>query len=455
MRRIALVVSILLPGAALRASAQETTTCYHVDRPGSEAIGTQGGAVMTFVNPMFRCDGGTRTMTADNANFSQAARRIDLFGNVVIQDAERTLTTDRAVYLSAQRRLEAIGNGVLTDRTTGSVIRGDLINMYLETATRPQRVEATATSGIARAILKRVEPGAAPDSTIIDAHQINIEGEQSFRAIGNAVLTRDSLRATGHSIEYRQESGAMMIAGAGLVMLPRQELRGDSIDATLGDDEQIREVLTRHNASLTAPEMEVRAGAVRLFFEEGAVSRMVAMNWEPVRGAPAPGRPRVDAEEFLMVSDSIDVLAPGGEISEAAAIGNAYGERITPDSLRARLPEVSARDSALIASDWMRGDTVRAFFVANPDTVSDASAEARVMDRLMAAGSPAQSVYRIVNVDRPDDALSVNYLSAQRIEVQFAKGVVFVVTAEGDAKGVYVQPASSARRVIGGGAPRQ
>jgi len=458
MRAAALFAASLLVAAAapLAAQPQQRVVCNSMPRPGSQAIGSEGGAVMTFVLPRFSCDGGRMTLESDRANFSQVSRRIDLFGNVVIRDTARTLTSDRATYLSAQRRIEATGNGLLVDRASGSSIRGDLINLYEAQGTRPQRVEATATSGIARAIVKRApEPGAAADSTIIDGFQIVLEGEASFRATGNAVMTRDSMRATAHQIEYSQADSAMLLAGAARVVLPRQELRGDSIDAIVGAGEQIREVFTRHNALLIAPEMQVRASAVRLFMEAGTLTRMVAMNWPQIQGAPPPSRPRVDAEEFRMESDSIDVAAPGGEITEAAAIGHAYGERVTPDSLRARLPDVSAEDSALIANDWMRGDTVRAFFVANPAAAQDTTAQARVMERLVAAGAPAQSIYRMVSENRPDDPLSVNYLSASRIEVEFANGVVSVVSAAGEAKGVYVQPASNARRTTGGGAPRQ
>lgn len=452
MRLLRLATVLMLMCVALPASGQQQTTCTLIDRPGSEAIGTQGGDIMTYTNPLLRCDGGRLTMSADQGNLNRILGRVDLFGNVVVQDGDRTLTTDRAVYLSAQRRMEATGNGVLTDRVTRSVIYGDLIYLYMATPQRPQRIEATATSGFARAILRRqtTEPGAQRDSTVIDANQIHIVGEDSFSAIGNAVMTRDSLRATGHAIEYRQQSGAMVIAGAGRVVLPRQELLGDSINATLGENEEIREVLTRHNASLVATELQVRAGAVRLFFESGTISRMVAMNWTPVSGHPAAPPPRVEAEAFLMESDSIDVLAPGGQITEAAAIGNAYGERITPDSLQARLPQMSGRDSALIASDWMRGDTVRAFFGDNPRAGLDPAADERVMERLVAAGTPAQSIYRIADQNRPGEELSVNYLTAERIEVHFTDGLVSLVSAQGAARGVYVQPGSSARRVTGG-----
>ena len=151
MRFERLLPVLLLLGAAAPAAAQERTRCVQIERPGSSVTGMQGGSVMTFTNPAFRCDGGRMTMSADAGNYSEAAGRFDLFGNVVMEERGRSLTTDRAVYLSAQRRIEATGRAVLTDTTTGSVIRGDLINMYLETPTRPQRVEATATSGIARA----------------------------------------------------------------------------------------------------------------------------------------------------------------------------------------------------------------------------------------------------------------------------------------------------------------
>ena len=153
-----------------------------------------------------------------------------------------------------------------------------------------------------------------------------------------------------------------------------------------------------------------------------------------------------------MEADSIDVVAPAQQIREAVAIGSAYGERVTPDSLRKYLPEASPDAAALIANDWMRGDTVRAFFMANPAKATDPGASDRIMERLFASGTPAQSMYRMRDEGNPSLKLSINYLVASQIEVTFHEGAASLLRASGDAKGVYLQPEEAARRTRAGGA---
>jgi hypothetical protein len=436
---------------AQAASAQ--TTCDVIRVPGSETTQMNPGTtseILVITGGAHLVCSGNRRIRSNQATMVRASQRVELFGDVEVDDPERTMTAGEATFFSATRQLDARVNVTIRDRRTGSTIRGDRVIYYQETPERPQaRIEATGTSAPARAIMFRQPvPDAEPapvDSTVVDATQIVIIGESSFRAIGNSIMTRDSMRVTGYTIEYTQETGDLAVARDGLVEMPRQQLRGDSINATLGDDDELRDVLTRHGAALVSEEMTVTAPAIRLFFEDGGVSRMVAMNWEPPFGSEAGPRARVEAEEFIMESDSIDVLAPEQQITEAAAFGNAYGERLTPDSLRALLPDVEPAQMQLIDTDWMRGDTVRAFFAANPEADENPDAPARVMERLMAIGAPALSMYRMRDENSPEAMLSINYLSASHIEVAFTDGTVSIVTAAGDAKGVYLQPAQTTR----------
>jgi lipopolysaccharide export system protein LptA len=494
MRRLLFVLALVLTPLMATGAAAQTTTCDAMDVPGNQTDflnrGTPQEIVVITGGAHLVCSGG-RVIRAQQATVSRASQTINLFQNVRVDDPAHTLQADQATFFSQTRRLSATGSVVVTDRNTGSIIRGDQLEYYQQTPERPQsRIETTVRSGLARAILFRAAgtgavPGAARDSTIVDALQITIIGEETFRAIGQAVMTRDSMVATGYTIGYEQDTGTMSVAGGGRVQLPRQELRGDSIDARVGADDELEEVLTRHGAHLISEEMQVRAPAIRLMFEGGGVSRMVAMGWPAVQGvAPGP-RPRVEAEEFVMESDSIDALAPGQQITEVVAIGDAFGERITPDSLLALLPEGTPEQLALISTDWMRGDTVRAYFgpadgtpesgrgvaadTAGVDPVAADTAAAavapadarpatgaepageRVMERLTASGSPARSVYRMRDENAPEAKLSINYLTASRIDVRFANGTVAVVSAEGDATGIYLQPGAPAPRRSGTG----
>jgi hypothetical protein len=120
-------------------------------------------------------------------------------------------------------------------------------------------------------------------------------------------------------------------------------------------------------------------------------------------------------------------------VEQIIAIGNALGER-APDSIDAKLP-------AMISKDWVRGDTVQAFFTR--DTTSVARADtAQVLERLLAKGAPAASTYRLRENKNDSTEISVNYLTAKMINVVFKAGEVDHVRAEGDIRGIYLQPPS-------------
>jgi lipopolysaccharide export system protein LptA len=456
--RSALTAALITVLAGAASASAQGVVCDIIERQGSEAIISNAGQPTEFgiiYRAHFRCDGGQRTIIADTATYSRASGQIELFGRVEVSDPERIMRSARATYFTQIRQLSATGNVVVTDRETGSIIRGDLLNFLEATPERPEsQITATATTGRARALLLRdrpAEPGVR-DTTIVDASQIHIVGDRLFRGLGNAVMTRDSLRATGSVIEYSQQAGSLEISGDARVELPRYEMRADSITAALGEGDEIRDVLARHRAAVDSEDMQVTAPAVRLFFEDGAVSRLVAMNWTPTLHGPAPERARAWSDQFLMEADSLDVLAPDQQLREAAAIGTAYVQRITPDSLLGLLPDVEPAVLSLIEHDWVRGDTVRAFFTAGPVPDVEGAEPERVLERLWTAGDPAQTMHRTRdNNAAPDTPLSIAYLIGRQVEVSFNGGAVAVVSASEDVRGVYLQPADVAQRT--GGSP--
>jgi hypothetical protein len=449
---VLLGVAATLAVSAAGAPAQERT-CDLREYATLDVQNRDTPAEVAFIRgPRFVC-GPTQRLSADSATWSAASGQITMFDRVRFDDTDRTLTASFAQYFTRTRHLLARDAVVLRDTRTGSVITSDMLNYYEVTATRPQSlVVATRLTGpLARAILFDDRPaaeGARPDSMVVDAQEIQIIGEESFRGIGSATLTRDSLRATGHQIEYYEQIGRLDVLGAGYVTLPGYELRGDSITATLDDEREIRDVLTRHGASLVSEEMQVTSPAIRLLFENGGIARLVAMNWQPAQNAQPGARPRAVSEQFRMESDSIDVLSPEQQVREAVAVGNAHVERIMPDSLRALLPEADPEVMALIGNDWVRGDTVRALFAAGAEPSAaggDAPAE-RVLERLTATGGPAQALHLMGQENaEPDTRLSIAYLIGRMVEVTFADGVVADVQASADVRGVYLQPQAAAR----------
>jgi hypothetical protein len=468
MRRLLYpALALLLVPAAARGQSCDVVSS------GTTSFVNQGTPQeMVFVTiPVLACPGGRR-ISADNAYISQASGVVQLMGSVQFQDSARTLRSTNAQYFSRAQRLSASGSVVLVHRTTNSTIRSEQLEYTEATPQRPSHVQAMGGQPVA--VFRQA---GQPDSTVLRAQQIDIFNDDRLRGTGDARLERDSLVALAMIIEYAQSDGRLDLSGLRTqVNLPRYELIADSTTVTLGDDEQIREVLARHSASLDAEDMDVSAGAIRLFFEDGGVTRMVAMPWTPRPGAVAAGQARVVNEQFNMVADSVDVLAPRQQLQEAVAIGRAHVERATPDSLRPYLPEAADDIMRLIAHDWMEGDTVRAFFTGPVDPVVAAQAAAdaapgdtaaaraaaaaaavppgdpseRVLERLYASGGPARAMHKM----RPENAavdakLSIAYLVGQHVEVTFIDGVVSLVSASEDVRGVYLQPADAARRTDG------
>src|SRR5690606_5780844 len=103
--------------------------------------------------------------------------------------------------------------------------------------------------------------------------------------------------------------------------------------------------------------------------------------------------------------------------------------------LRALIPEAAPEVMALLGSDWLRGDTVRARFAPNPAADTDTTAAATIMEQLSATGDQAQSMYSVRDENDPEAGLSFNYLRSTYIEVNFEDGVVSTVSAAGDARG--------------------
>ena len=473
--------------SATEVDAQETSKCDLLDNPTRTfRISNEGTPYESWyiTEAVFVCEGGRR-LVADVATYSVERAQITLTGSVEVDDPQSTLRSEFAQYFVDTEQLHARTNVVLRETRDGSVIRSEQLDIYQETPERESLL--IATGGRPRAIMfqqpgtdggRRADgealPAAAdtlpsftdtppsgdrrqlrplptrPDSTILDAQEIRITGGHTLRGTGTAVLRRDSMTATGHAIEFGEESGRLHVMGDGVVELPTQQLRGDTIAATVNDQNDIDDVLAIHGASLVAEDLSITAPAIRLMWANDGIERLVAMNWAPPPGASAGARPHVESDAFNLDADSIDVLAPGQQITEAVAIGDARGERVLPDSLQALLPEAAPEVLALLSRDWMRGDTVRARFAPNPAAETDSTASSTIMEQLAAHGQLAQSMYSIRDEDEPDARLSFNYLVSSYIEVNFAAGEVGTVKAAGDARGVYLQPAEAAAAASNG-----
>ena len=270
----------------------------------------------------------------------------------------------------------------------------------------------------------------------VEAPRIMIDGRRFFRAGGGVVVTRDSLRAIGDSLDYDQEVGAMLILGDASVEDRgfRMEGRSVSVTPTAGLNE---EILAREEAELTGDQVLMTAPAIRLFLEDGKVGRLVALPTVPPLpddGAEAldtagltPGdaervramaeaaaavaaaedslnapdslpRPSVVAAEFNLTGDSIEVLSPNQLLDVVTAVGAARADAMDQDSLFSEgLPEIAR-------NDWMEGETIIAQFVMEESEGDTAAADPgpagrRAQLETLTAINNARSLYRLYRSD--------------------------------------------------------
>jgi len=458
----------LLCGAllALSASLLSAQDCVSV-RSGTVHVTNQGlpTQVAYIQNAEISCPGG-KWLAADQAISVEAAGRIELIGNVRYRDPQRALTAQRAEYYKLQQHIHATGDVVIRDLKTGSTVYGQEINYKQSGGVRQQdTLEALPSTVRPRAVLRDDSTARASgrdstvagehrtrgDSTTVVADMIQVFGQQHFRGLGSAVITRDSLTAYGGIVDYDQATGEMQLTVQGRVQGSSYQLLGDTVGALLQED-TLREVTAYRNAKLSTSEVTVEAPRIRIELLQGQVERMTAARTLAASGgagALLPPQPRITAKEFGLTADSIDVRAPKQELEEVIAIGDAYSA--TNDSVPAP-PDVGDLASAL-STDWMRGDTVHAYFSANPRAETDSTANKRVLDRVVSTGSPASSLYRRRELPAPAAAApadsaraapapqyEIGYLLARRIEVIMAEGEVRDVNASEDVRGIYLQP---------------
>jgi hypothetical protein len=153
-------------------------------------------------------------------------------------------------------------------------------------------------------------PDTTPVPYDIDAEHIYLSGADYMLAIGSAELYNDEFRALADSIEYRQDTGRLLLRGAAPRVFgygAEYVLSGDAVDLDMDGNQ----VAARGDAALSGSEIDLTAPEIRVLMIDGVLDRIVAMNEQP----PEPELPEPAG----------DVDTPSGD--SAAAIVAAAGAR--------------------------------------------------------------------------------------------------------------------------------
>lgn len=476
-RRLLTAICLGLAPGAMPTGAAGQTVCQVVSSERVHAITLFTGTRLVFASrPDVECDDGTR-IQADSAEVNEGAGVSRFFGNFRFRDPTRSLTSGFAEFYDQQDRLLAWENVVLTQTGDGSVMRGDTLEYYRASDFIQEDLLSMRGGRVRSTLPARAGTGVPYD---VESDRLVIQGEDRVTATGMVSVVRDSLRAWGDTMTFNPDTDRLRLGGMARIEGETYELTGGVIDLLVPGD-TLREVLAQRNPVLTTEGMVLTAPReIRIDLEAGEIERLVAVGVPPGDGLPGgpglpedagpPPRPRAEAEEFVLVGDSLDVAVPGGVLERVVAIGRARGESIREPASDAEREEREALPE-LLRGEWMEGDTIIAIFVPNepsPDSLAlllpeiplaepaaPDSGEARYrLDRLFALGN-ARSLYRVTPSDSAEAATgrrALHYVTGREITVILVDGEVNRMEVT-DPAGVHLEP--RARRASAPARPEQ
>lgn len=406
-------LSLLAPAAP--AAAQQQIGSCRVQEGTRRAVSrtVSGSTVMYVSRPRLACEGGIRIRADSMVSFESTGYN-QLIGSVFFEDETRRLISRNARYFDQVGRLEADGDVELTDKRSGNVVEGQNLLYLRETQARPTE-ELTVWGGRAHALLytgrASTEPDAPPDPERkpydVTADRIFLRGEEYFQASGSVDVVRDSLDASADTLKFDQQTERLFLSVDAVVDQESYDLTGDEILIRIPGD-TVRSVDARGGARVLGDDLDLTAPHIRMGLTGGALEFLWATPLHPgqqlemvvgLKVLPAeldPSqqlRPIANSTDFRMEADSIEVKAPGEVLDHVFAVGQAHAVSTARDSLNTPdTPEI-------IRDDWIRGDTVVAFFEESPPGEASDSTAGYRLRRLEARGEAA-SLYRL----EPDSA---------------------------------------------------
>jgi hypothetical protein len=251
---------------------------------------------------------------------------------------------------------------------------------------------------------------------------IYLQGDSLVSAVGNVVVVRPELTATGDSLYANSGSGLLRLMREPKITGTKGRpftLTGTTIDL-LSRKRKLERVVAKDSAVATSEDLTLRADTLDLRVVDDLLQRAIA--W-------GKSRARAVSSSQTMIADSIDVLLPAQRVRTLYAIRAASAEG-TPDTTKFRTTE----------KDRLTGDTIIAHF----DTVAtrDTSSKPRIR-QLVAIASKTMLATSLQHLPPRDTSLckpAINYFRGSLITVTFDSAKVSTVDVKDRAGGLYIDP---------------
>lgn len=412
-------VNKLPPGAApsgqcdlLITPNSDSTHFTSAKLPSGEYNNFVGGGVTGH------CPAQQITLVSDSAEWFGDLHMWHLIGHVHYVEPRLTMDSDVATYYLTDEHLLSEGNvhGLLPSGTT---LVGPRVEYYRAVPKIRAVARMVAPGRPTINIIETDSTGKQTEPTVVVANTVVMDGDSLVFASQNVVITRTDVIATGDSSSMNSESQfARLMRSPKIVSRGKKQftLYGDVIDL-FGKQHALERVLSKGKAKSVSDSATMTADTIDFRMDAGLLQRMYA--W---------GKSRAHAvnPQYDVISDSIDLRMPGQRTREIRAVRKAYAQSM-PDTAKLHTKE----------KDWMRGDTIIAYF--DSLQAPGDSASRPQMRQLVSQGS-AQSFYQLAAKDSGVVGPAINYVKGRDISIAFANRVVQTVDVIDKAQGVYLEP---------------
>jgi hypothetical protein len=384
-----------------------------VKQPSGQFNSWIGGGVIA------RCPAQNMTLSADSAEYFGDRRLLHLIGSVHYVEPRLTLDSRLANYFMAEERLEAQGD-VHAVLPSGTTMDGPRME-YFRVAPGIRDVSTMIAPG--RPTIKVVQTdstGKPSEPVTIIANTVTMRGDSTVFASGKVEITRPDVLAKGDSasLDSRSEFARLMKGPSITARGDRPFVLTGTVIDLYGKARMVERVLSKGQAKSVSRDATLTADTLDFRMGDGRLQRVYG--W-------GTSRSRAANPAYDIAADSIDVRMPDQRLREVHALGDAFAQSV-PDTTKLHTTE----------HDWLRGDTVYAYFDSSASVVKDSASQPTI--ELLVAVGHARSYYQIAPRDTAAIGPAINYVRGERINVAFAGRTVDSVTIIGQAAGVYADP---------------
>ena len=381
--------------------------------------------VFTGGHVVARCPSQQLVLRSDSLEYYGDESRLYVLGNVDYKEPRLSLKSDFLTYFTRDERILATQN-VNARLPTGSTLTGPQVEFFRAVPGVRAQQSATAIGRPTIGLVERDSAGRPQPPVKVTGNTVYLHGDSVVSAVGNVVVVRPELTATGDSL-YAD-------AGSGLLRIMRQPkitgtkgrpftLVGETIDL-LSRQKKLQRVLAKNAAHATSEDLDLKSDTIDLRVTDDRLQRAIV--W---------GRSRAHATSPTqsIVADSIDVLMPAQQVREMHALRAASAEAV-PDTAKFHTTE----------KDRLTGDTI----IAYVDSIPPRDTTTKPQLRLLVATGNATSYQHLPPRDTTQCLPAINYVKGRSITVNFDSARVSTVAVHDSAQspGVYIEPDSTADR---------